>query len=66
MHNIHIMQRLKPMDQLNEYPPDLPLLHVLSLSLMVVYTLQQVAVVRVLHYNAQALRVLIKKCFFVP
>ena len=66
MHNVHIMQRLESIDQLDEYPPDLSLLHVLALPLMVMNALQQIAVVGVFHNDAKTLRVLIEECLLVP
>jgi len=66
MHNVHIMQRLEPIDKLDEYPPDLSFLHVLALPLMVMNALQQIAVVGVFYNDAKTLRVLIEECLLVP
>ena len=53
MHDFELVQRFEPFDHLDEYFPDRAFVKIRAAFLVLGYFLKEVAVVRVLHHQAE-------------
>jgi len=65
MQNVNKVESLHSFSHLDEDLPDEALLHVFLLSLILLYALEDITIICVLHYDAETTRCFIEKSFFV-